>query len=64
MKTSKKTKLILAFIATLIMSLLSPMLCQWYEQQTGIFPIGFIFTEIMACLIGYGILLSDIFDSV
>lgn len=62
MKTSKKTKLILAFIATLIMSLLSPMLCQWYEQQTGIFPIGFILTEIIACFIGYGILFSDIFD--
>jgi FtsH-binding integral membrane protein len=64
MKTSKKTKLILAFIATLIMSLLSPILCQWYEQQTGIFPIAFIFTEIMVCFIGYGVLFADIFDSV
>lgn len=32
----------LAFIMLLISSLLIPILTKWYEQQTGIFPIGFL----------------------
>ena len=32
----------LAFSMLLISTLLIPILTQWYEQQTGIFPMGFL----------------------
>lgn len=35
-------KSVLAFSMLLISALLIPILTQWYEQQTGIFPIGFL----------------------
>jgi hypothetical protein len=39
----KETKLYIMFICTLISTLLVPIFTQWYEQQTGRYPIGFIF---------------------
>ncbi len=37
----KETKLYIMFICTLISALLVPIFTQWYEQQTGTFPISF-----------------------
>ena len=37
----KETKLYIMFICTLISALLVPIFTQWYEQQTGKFPIAF-----------------------
>jgi hypothetical protein len=33
---NKSTKLIIAFIGSILGSLLLPVFTQWYEQQTGI----------------------------
>ena len=38
---SKTTKLIIAFIVSLIGSLLMPVFGQWYTQTTGITPVAF-----------------------
>lgn len=38
---SKQKKLYIMFICTLISALLVPIFTQWYQQQTGINPIGF-----------------------
>jgi hypothetical protein len=43
---NKSTKLIIAFIGSILGSLLLPVFTQWYEQQTGINPIGFYFVYI------------------
>jgi len=39
----KETKLYIMFICTLISALLVPIFTQWYQQQTGQYPIGFLF---------------------
>ena len=43
----KETKLYIMFICTLISTLLVPIFTQWYEQQTGKYPIGFIFVLVL-----------------
>ncbi len=43
----KETKLYIMFICTLISALLVPIFTQWYEQQTGQYPIGFLFVLIL-----------------
>jgi hypothetical protein len=39
----KTTKLAIVFVISIIGSLLIPIFTQWYEQQTGMTPIGFYF---------------------
>lgn len=39
---NKMTKLAIAFAISIVGSLLIPIFTQWYEQQTGIYPIGFL----------------------
>jgi uncharacterized membrane protein len=41
------TKLAIAFAISIIGSLLIPIFTQWYEQQTGMTPIGFYFVYVM-----------------
>ena len=40
---SKKNKLLIMFICTLISALIVPIFTQWYEEKTGIFPGAFCF---------------------
>ena len=47
----KKTKLIIAFIASMLGSLLLPVFTQWYTQQTGISPIGFYIVYVVGSII-------------
>jgi uncharacterized membrane protein len=46
----KTTKLAIAFAISIIGSLLIPIFTQWYEQQTGMIPIGFYFVYVMGSL--------------
>ena len=39
---NKKTKLIIAFIMACVSALLMPIFTEWYEQETGTFPIAFV----------------------
>lgn len=39
---NKKTKLIIAFILGCVSALLMPIFTEWYEKETGTFPIAFI----------------------
>lgn len=48
----RKTKLIIAFIISIICSLLLPVFTQWYEQVTGITPIAFWFIYTVGSFIG------------
>jgi len=43
----KTTKLAIALAISIIGSLMIPIFTQWYEQQTGITPIGFYFVYVM-----------------
>jgi hypothetical protein len=47
---SKITKLAIAFAISIIGSLLIPIFTQWYEQQTGMTPIGFYFVYVISSL--------------
>lgn len=47
----KTTKLIIAFIASILGSLLLPVFTQWYTQQTGIDPIAFYFVYTIGSVI-------------
>jgi hypothetical protein len=48
---SKTTKLVIAFIMSLIGSLMMPIFTQWYYQSTGIDPIGFWFVYVIGSFI-------------
>lgn len=50
---SKQKKLYIMFICTLISALLVPIFTQWYEQKTGIFPIGFYLVLIVGGFMSY-----------
>jgi hypothetical protein len=50
---SKQNKLIIMFIGTLILSLLTPIFCNWYEQQTGMYQIAFVILEAIGGAIAY-----------
>ena len=52
----------LAFIMLLISALLIPILTQWYEQQTGIFPIGFLILITIGGLVLFAVTLSKIWE--
>lgn len=47
----RKTKLIIAFIISIICSLLLPIFTQWYEQVTGITPVVFWFIYVVGSLV-------------
>lgn len=47
----KATKLAIAFAISIVGSLLIPIFTQWYEQQTGITPIGFYFVYVFGSFI-------------
>lgn len=49
------------FIFTLISALLLPIFTQWYEQQTGIFPIGFYMVLIVGGFISYVAVITNNF---
>ena len=44
---NKMTKLAIALAISIIGSLMIPIFTQWYEQQTGMTPIGFYFVYVM-----------------
>ena len=44
---NKMTKLAIAFAVSIVGSLLIPIFTQWYEQQTGLYPIGFYFVYVI-----------------
>ena len=50
---SKQKKLYIMFICTLVSALLVPIFTQWYEQQTGIFPIGFYIVLVVGGFMSY-----------
>ena len=58
---SKPKKLYIMFICTLISALLVPILTQWYEQQTGVRPVGFYFVLIIGGAISYLAVFTDNF---
>ena len=58
---NKSTKLIIAFIGSILGILLLPVFTQWYEQQTGINPIGFYFVYIFGSLISIITIATDNF---
>lgn len=41
------------FICTLISALLVPIFTQWYQQQTGQYPIGFLFVLVLGGTAAY-----------
>lgn len=47
----KTTKLIIAFIASMLGSLLLPIFTQWYTQKTGIDPIAFYIVYALGSII-------------
>ncbi len=49
----KETKLYIMFICTLISALLVPIFIQWYQQQTGQYPIAFIFVLVLGGAAAY-----------
>jgi len=48
----KTTKLFIAFILACVSALLMPIFTQWYEQETGTFPIAFV------CVYSFGGVMS------
>lgn len=50
-KMNKTKKLIIAFIVSIIGSLLMPIFGQWYEQVTGITPIAFWIVYVFGSII-------------
>jgi len=48
---NKMTKLAIALAISIIGSLMIPIFTQWYEQQTGLSPIGFYFVYVFGSFI-------------
>lgn len=48
---NKTTKLIIAFIISILGSLILPVFTQWYTQQTGIVPIGFYIVYVLGSFV-------------
>jgi hypothetical protein len=48
---NKMTKFAIVFAVSIVGSLLIPIFTQWYEQQTGMNPIGFYFVYVLGSFI-------------
>lgn len=48
MNKRKKITLIVMALCACFSALVMPIFLQWYEQQTGIYPIGFVFVYCIA----------------
>jgi hypothetical protein len=58
---SKATKLYIMFALTLISSLLTPIFAQWYQEQTGTFPIVFCFSLFAGGFVSFAAIITDNF---
>lgn len=58
---NKTTKLIIAFIISILGSLIIPVFTQWYTQQTGIAPIGFYIVYVLGSFVSIFSIATDNF---
>jgi len=60
---SMKKKHILILVVLIVSSLITPVFVQWYEQNTGIIPYGFIALSLMTGTISTYYIVVDIFNN-
>jgi uncharacterized membrane protein len=58
-----KIKMLAVFTASLLASILIPVFGQWYEQQTGIFPIVFYILLVIFAIPVILITIVDVLDN-